>query len=68
MTKISNVRIKGLQTTNLCIKFVRGSMSFLPRRGSRGVKAPNCKQESGKGQNIGFKSLLTNLKKSMVRV
>ncbi len=27
----------------LCIKFVSGSMSFLPKRGSNGVNAPNFK-------------------------
>ena len=32
--------------TNLCISPVRGSISFFPSRGSKGVKAPNCKKRS----------------------
>lgn len=28
--------------SHLWIRFVRGSISFFPKRGSRGVSAPNC--------------------------
>lgn len=28
--------------SHLCIRFVRGSISFFPNRGSSGVSAPNC--------------------------
>lgn len=31
---------------HLCIRFVRGSISFFPNRGSSGVSAPNCETDT----------------------
>ena len=35
------------------MRFVRGSISFLPNLGSRGVKAPNCHGENNEKKKKG---------------
>lgn len=49
----------------LWIRLVRGSTSFFPRRGSRGVRAPNCYEKERENDIISrcglFKATPTSL-------
>lgn len=42
LTNCGKVYSRGM-SSHLWIRFVRGSISFFPSRGSSGVRAPNCK-------------------------
>ena len=45
------------------MRFVRGSISFLPNLGSRGVKAPNCHGENNEKKKGDKEDLLITQQK-----